>query len=123
MDVQAQLPLEMGGLNGRTAYLCSGEGDFPIKRLVQLASVWEVRRFVQFRPSSLTLQQEKSGIPQHNLLDGVLIENMRSIDDESLVLVRNVTNTGFQVIILMFFVPGSSIATINQRTKCETRDT
>jgi hypothetical protein len=29
-------PVSRGGLNGSTAYICCGEGEFPLKRLVQL---------------------------------------------------------------------------------------
>jgi len=43
LALQAQLPVEQGGLGGKTAYLCCGEGDFPIRRYAQLAAVWEVR--------------------------------------------------------------------------------
>jgi len=40
--LQAQLPLEMGGLNGSAIYL-STEGDVPIKRLKQIAEFYQHR--------------------------------------------------------------------------------
>lgn len=43
LSLQCSLPIELGGLNGNTAYLCCGEGDFPIKRLSQLANVYDTK--------------------------------------------------------------------------------
>jgi len=40
LSLQCSLPFEFGGLNGNTAYLCCGEGEFPIKRLSQLANIY-----------------------------------------------------------------------------------
>ena len=36
LALQCQLPLSSGGLNGACAYITSGEGEFPIRRLSQL---------------------------------------------------------------------------------------
>ncbi len=43
LSLQCSLPIESGGLNGNTAYLCCGEGDFPIKRLSQLANIYNTK--------------------------------------------------------------------------------
>ena len=37
-SLQCQLPITSGGLNGSCAYITSGEGEFPIRRLSQLQS-------------------------------------------------------------------------------------
>jgi hypothetical protein len=41
LSFQAQLSEEYGGLNGSTAYICGGEGLFPIRRLSQMAKHYE----------------------------------------------------------------------------------
>ena len=43
LSLQCSLPIELGGLSGNTAYLCCGEGDFPIKRLSQLANIYNTK--------------------------------------------------------------------------------
>lgn len=43
LALQAALPLTQGGLDGSTAYICCGEGEFPIRRLQQLAVAFEGR--------------------------------------------------------------------------------
>lgn len=42
--VQAQLTPEAGGLGGKSYVLTCGEGDFPSRRLRQMASRYQVRR-------------------------------------------------------------------------------
>jgi DNA-repair protein XRCC3 len=41
LSLHNHLSINQGGLNGSCAYLCCGEGEFPIKRLSQLASIYE----------------------------------------------------------------------------------
>jgi RecA/RadA recombinase len=43
LSLQCQLPPEEGGLLGSTAYMSCGEGEFPIRRLQQLAERFAVR--------------------------------------------------------------------------------
>ena len=62
---QSQLPPLSGGLDGKTAYLSCGEGEFPIQRLMQLSEVYE----------------QAHGQRKRSLLDGVLIENCHNAED------------------------------------------
>ena len=39
LALQATLPVSCGGLGGRCCYLTSGEGQFPVRRLEQLAAL------------------------------------------------------------------------------------
>ena len=43
LALQSQLPIALGGLNGQVAYMSCGEGEFPIRRLQQLATEMEGR--------------------------------------------------------------------------------
>eukprot|EP00968_Pinguiococcus_pyrenoidosus_P006660 scaffold442_cov268-Pinguiococcus_pyrenoidosus.AAC.68 len=70
--VQAQLPEEQGGLGGRAIFLSCGEGNFPVRRLVELA-----------KAASSDTQSWRS------MLDGVLIESVRNADElQTLVQTR-----------------------------------
>jgi DNA-repair protein XRCC3 len=53
LALQCSLPEELGGLNGSTAYLCCGEGEFPIRRLQQLTSVYDTRDDISLSQSQL----------------------------------------------------------------------
>ena len=57
-NVQAQVSPLRGGLDGSVAYISCGEGQFPIRRLSQLAKHYE----------------EKYSIQVQDLLSGVHIE-------------------------------------------------
>jgi RecA/RadA recombinase len=65
LSLQCQLPIACGGIEGSCAYISCGEGEFPIRRLSQLASAFE----------------SKFNIPQSKLLEGIFIENCYSPED------------------------------------------
>lgn len=65
LSLQCQLPLSSGGIAGCCAYLSCGEGDFPIRRLSQLASSFEAR----------------SGFTQTTLLGNIFINQCYSPED------------------------------------------
>jgi len=65
LSLQCQLPATCGGMEGSCAYICCGEGDFPIRRLSQLAASYEA----------------KSGISQNTLLENILIDQCYSPED------------------------------------------
>lgn len=66
---QCQLSKSHGGLSGSVAYICAGEGQFPIKRLTELADHYE-------RKYSLT-----------DMLANVHVMQCYNIDDALSVLV------------------------------------
>ena len=69
--VQAQLSPLLGGLDGSVAYISCGEGQFPIRRLSQLAKYY----------------QEKYSIKNQDLLSGIHIEECPNLDDFMAILV------------------------------------
>ncbi len=70
--VQVQLDEAHGGLNGSAAYICGGEGLFPIKRLSQMAKHFEA----------------KANVPANLLLSQVHIEQSHNIEEVLDILVR-----------------------------------
>lgn len=75
--LQAQLPRELGGLGGKAIYLCCGEGNFPIRRLLDLAEGFEVHH-----------RGKGAEVKGAELLENVLIERVRN-SDELQVLVKD----------------------------------
>ena len=73
--VQVQLKEVHGGLNGSTAYICGGEGLFPIKRLSQMAKHFEA----------------KADVPVNTLLSQIHIEQSHNIEEVLDILVRAAT--------------------------------
>ena len=71
MTLQAQLSPLLGGLDGSVAYISCGEGQFPIRRLSQLAKYY----------------QEKYNIKNQDLLSGIHIEECPNLDDFMAILV------------------------------------
>ena len=67
---QVQLPFTLGGLEGCAVYLNCGEGDFPIKRLSEIASNYSI----------------KYSVSAEELLDGVFIENVSNVEQLEMVL-------------------------------------
>jgi RecA/RadA recombinase len=65
LSLQCHLPLSSKGLGGATAYLCCGEGTFPVRRLEQLSHSFE----------------KKSGIPYTKFMENVHIEQCHNADD------------------------------------------
>lgn len=76
LSLQCHLLKSMGGLGGSTAYLCCGEGTFPVRRLEQLSHSYET----------------KSGIPYTEFMDSVHIEQCHNADDVLDTLVRKRTD-------------------------------
>jgi RecA/RadA recombinase len=76
LSLQCHLLKSMGGLGGSTAYLCCGEGTFPVRRLEQLSHSCET----------------KSGIPYTEFMDSVHIEQCHNADDVLDTLVRSRTD-------------------------------
>ena len=72
--VQAQVSPLRGGLDGSVAYISCGEGQFPIRRLSQLAKYYE----------------EKHSIQVQDLLSGVHIEECPNVDEFMTILVTKV---------------------------------
>ena len=66
LALQCQLPIELGGLNSNVAYLSCGEGEFPIKRLNQLAKAYALKS------NNFKTSQE--------FLDGVKIEQCHTAE-------------------------------------------
>lgn len=75
--LQAQLPGELGGLNGKAIYLCCGEGNFPIRRLLDIAEGFEVH-----------YSGSGHSVKGAEMLENVLIERVRN-SDELQVLVKD----------------------------------
>ncbi len=71
--MQAQVSPLRGGLDGSVAYISCGEGQFPIRRLSQLAKHYE----------------EKHSIQVQDLLSGVHIEECPNVDDFMIILVAD----------------------------------
>ena len=71
LSLQVQLQKSQGGLNGKTAYLSCGEGEFPIRRLSQLSDSFFSRASSHIHNSITSKVQ---------LLDGVKIEQCHSVD-------------------------------------------
>lgn len=76
LSLQCHLLKSMGGLGGSTAYLCCGEGTFPVRRLEQLSRSYEM----------------KSGIPFCEFMDSVHIEQCHNADDVLDTVVRKKTD-------------------------------
>ena len=68
---QCQLPKNMGGIDGTAAYLNCGEGEFPIRRLSQIAQDLENR----------------TSTNANSFLSNVHIEQCYTIDDIEYTLV------------------------------------
>mmetsp|Transcript_55860 Transcript_55860/g.154005 ORF Transcript_55860/g.154005 Transcript_55860/m.154005 type:complete len:165 (-) Transcript_55860:496-990(-) len=70
LTLQAQLPVECGGLGaGKAVYLSCGEGAFPLKRLNQLAD-------------SVAARYADAGVTADKLMDSVLIQTVDSVDGQ-----------------------------------------
>ena len=65
LSLQCHLDGSMGGLGGATAYLCCGEGSFPVRRLEQLSHSFE----------------KKSGVPYKDFMSSIHIEQCHNADD------------------------------------------
>lgn len=65
LSLQCHLMEAFGGLSGATAYLCCGEGSFPVRRLEQLAHSF----------------QDKSGTSYTEFMKSVYIEQCHNADD------------------------------------------
>ena len=72
LSLQCHLNESMGGLNAATAYLCCGEGTFPVRRLEQLSRSYE----------------RKTSIPYATFMESVHIEQCHNADDVLDTLVR-----------------------------------
>ena len=71
LSLQIQLQKSQGGLDGKTAYLSCGEGEFPIRRLSQLSDSF-LSRASSHLHNTITSKEQ--------LLDGVKIEQCHSVD-------------------------------------------
>ena len=78
LSLQCHLIEAEGGLSGATAYICCGEGLFPVRRLEQLSHCF----------------QNKSGISYTEFMDSVHIEQCHNADDvlHTLVCLRWITS-------------------------------
>ena len=92
LAVQAMLPVEYGGLAGKTVYVTSGEGTFPAKRLEQLARLTAER----FKNVNRCADEESSdanrrlnqnsgdssmtGVTKDKLLNGVFIHDCPNVE-------------------------------------------
>eukprot|EP01041_Mallomonas_annulata_P011478 gene11478-24003_t len=65
LSIRSQLPLSQGGLDGAVAYLSCGEGEFPLRRLQQIASEYA----------------SKSNMDPEEYLNNVNINQCHSSDD------------------------------------------
>lgn len=72
LSLQCHLLKSMGGLEGSTAYLCCGEGVFPVRRLEQMSRGFET----------------KSGISYREFMNSIHIEQCHNADDVLDTLVR-----------------------------------
>lgn len=88
LALQAQLSSTFGGLSGSVAYLSCGEGEFPIRRLSQVASFYEI----------------KTKRKQSDFLKNVHIEQCYSVDDihDSLTsrIPEMIRNQGIKLLII-----------------------
>lgn len=75
LSLQCCLPPTHGGLGGKTVYLCCGEGEFPNRRLVQLAT---------------SLSSRACFSSQAAMLDSVTISQCHNADDVMDALKKNV---------------------------------
>ncbi|CAB1118285.1 unnamed protein product [Ectocarpus sp. CCAP 1310/34] len=71
--LQAQLAPEAGGLGGKSYVLTCGEGDFPSRRLRQMASTY----------------QSRHGVKPEKLMEGVCIQNAKTLDDQMMIIMEH----------------------------------
>ena len=74
LSLQCQLSINNGGLDGKCAYMSCGEGEFPIRRLLQLAGAYEA----------------KTGISQNSFVERVLIQKSYTPDEAQLTLTKSI---------------------------------
>ncbi|CAN0042458.1 unnamed protein product [Scytosiphon promiscuus] len=71
--LQAQLAPDAGGLGGKSYVLTCGEGEFPSRRLRQMAAGYQTRHDV--RPEKL--------------MEGVCIQNAKTLDDQMMIIMEH----------------------------------
>eukprot|EP00903_Cladosiphon_okamuranus_P014531 g13478.t1 len=71
--LQAQLAVEAGGLGGKSYVLTCGEGDFPSRRLSQMATSFQTRH----------------GVRPEKLMEGVCIQNAKNLDDQMMIIMEH----------------------------------
>eukprot|EP00752_Nemacystus_decipiens_P003395 g3141.t1 len=71
--LQAQLSPDEGGLGGKSYVLTCGEGDFPSRRLRQMATSF----------------QRRHGVRAEKLMEGVCVQNAKNLDDQMMIIMEH----------------------------------
>ena len=94
LSLQCALPTNRGGLNGATAYMCCGEGEFPIKRLAQMSRSTRYRITNSADANEFNIEASSSDVDISNrLLRSVHIEQCRNSEEAIDTLVQMLPQT------------------------------
>ena len=87
LSLQCGLKPIFGGIDGATAYMCCGEGEFPVRRLSQMANAVSsyVNNTSAVSNDDITVMKDK--VTASQLLENIFIEHINNYEDliESLV--------------------------------------